>query len=96
MIPTKGWKSMDSAPRDGSIIMVKYFAYNSPSEALMIAAAQWLPSSKGGAWRWCHPWTPDRVQFADAWMALEELLAACKAEPPPERFQKTPVQDFDL
>lgn len=74
-IPSAGWRSMDSAPRDGSIFAVRYHPWQVKSNPAQVQFAQWLLPERGGGGNFCAPWQPDSHVYADAWMPFEELQA---------------------
>lgn len=80
MIPQNGWKSMESAPRDGSVFMVKYREYGKKDGPEHIQACQYLCDENGGDWRWRKPWHTGTTVHADGWMTVAELVKACERE----------------
>lgn len=79
MIPEKGWKPMESAPRNGEILMVKSREWNHPGAALQVQPGQWLCNSKGQDWRWRLPDRQGTTVYADGWMTFSEFRAAQQA-----------------
>lgn len=94
MIPRNGWKEMGTAPRDGSIILVRYSEWNDKSRRQLVQPAQWLPDVDGTKWTWRAPWRPGTITHADAWMTFAEFQAAQVAAEILEEKRATP--EFDL
>lgn len=61
------WKDMADAPQDGTIIAVRFHAWNVESNPAQIQLAQWLRG------KWCAPWQIDSMVYADGWITLGEL-----------------------
>lgn len=97
MIPKNGWKPMEDAPKDGTVIMVVHHLYNQCSQPKQVQAAHWFCNEKGTDWGWKRPWCSGWVAYADAWMTFEEFKAAQAAEAQPEfRLPDPAVPEFDL
>ena len=94
MIPKNGWKDMDSAPQDGTILIARYIAWNKYGQPDQIHAVQWLCDDKGQNWTWRHPWTPGRTAYAHSWMTYEEFKAAQIEEE--AQSQRAASPEFDL
>ena len=86
MIAMDGWKSMESAPKDGTIIMVRYREFGTRDGKIKVQASQWLCDEVGEVWTWRAPWRPGTATHADGWMTYTEFLAA----------QTNKVEAFDL
>lgn len=75
MIPPKeAWRSMDSAPRDGSIFMALHKAYNARTGQDQVQACQYFCNEFGTDWRWRSPWRCGVTTYADAWMTFADFL----------------------
>lgn len=100
MIPPKeAWRSMDSAPRDGSIFMALHKAYNARTGQDQVQACQYFCNEFGTDWRWRSPWRCGVTTYADAWMTFADFLEwqDSAAEPiTPTPAPAAPAQDFDL
>ena len=72
-IPSAGWRDMDDAPRDGTIIVVRYHPWNDKRNAPQVQMAQW--SSWTGCGEWRPPFDLNSSVYADGWMTIEELNA---------------------
>lgn len=76
MIPPKeAWRSMESAPRDGTIFMALFSEFNEKNGPLRVQACQYFCNENGSDWRWRKPWHTGTTHYADGWMTLEELIA---------------------
>jgi hypothetical protein len=80
MIPKTGWKTMDTAPTEGEIIVVKFREWNKKDGKSQVQPAQWLPDSNGANWGWRKPWCFGTTANADEWMTFSEFQAAQAAE----------------
>jgi len=80
-IPTNG-KPMESAPRDGTIILVVSREWNNPSAAFQVQAAQWLCDNRGKDWRWRKPGSMGTTVHADTWFTISEFQEAQKTFSP--------------
>lgn len=80
MIPKDGWRSMESAPRDGQIILVRYQAFDATGAIYRVQTAMWLPDQEGENWGWRAPapthWRPK----ADGWMYITDFSQAQEME----------------
>jgi hypothetical protein len=74
MIPVTGWRDMDSAPQDGTIIIVLHREFNKSQGKPRIQPAQWLCDHQGENPTWRMPWKMDAPVFADKWMPVKDLL----------------------
>jgi hypothetical protein len=82
MIPPKeAWRSMSSAPKDGSIFMAYYHEYGKKDGPVRVQACQYLCDWNGKDWRWRDPWRTGATTFAEGWLTLEELIAWQEREP---------------
>lgn len=91
MIPKTGWRDMESAPKDGTIIFVVSHLYNKDGNPRQVQAAQWLCESGGTKWDWRRPWSGGWKVYADGWMHVEEFYAAVQGNQPVEIDDETPA-----
>lgn len=105
MIPDKGWKPMEDAPRDGTIILTRSREWNVPSGKLQVQAAQYLCNDKGHDWTWRRPGAMGTTVHSDAWMTISEFQAQqaaagfvdhITAQPYPKKAPVAPKVEFDL
>lgn len=70
--PPKGveWKDMADAPRDGTVIVVRFDLWNNPRLGEGIQCAHWL----NGEWR--PPFDLNERVFAKDWATVEEVNRA--------------------
>ncbi len=80
MIPKTGWKPMTSAPRDGTIIIVKFRSFNAKDGKQTVQPAQWLCDCDGVNWGWKKPWSMGTTAYADEWMTLAEFQERSQIE----------------
>lgn len=98
MIPKNGWKDMDCAPKNGSVIIVRSREWNNPNAKLQVQPGQWLCAMDGTDWRWRLPDRQGTTIHADAWMTFEEFQEAQAEEEQPSfplSSDDTPPE-FDL
>lgn len=76
MIPKTGWRDMESAPTDGTIIFLISRQYNSPNGPAQVQPGHWLCDGDGKNWGWKRPWAPGWTVYADGWMTVEEFYRA--------------------
>lgn len=100
MIPPLGWRPMEDAPRDGTVVMVRSREWNNPSAAFQVQPGQWLCDMKGEDWRWRLPYRQGTTIYADGWMTFEEFQQAqTEQQPAPTPDfcpQPAEVPEFDL
>lgn len=89
MIPKTGWRDMESAPRDGTILIAKYRHNNARDGKVAIHAVQWLPDESGANWTWRKPWHFGTMHYVDAWMTPEQFMQA-------QIEEETIPKEFDL
>jgi len=80
MIPKSGWRSMDEAPKDGTIIVVRYSQYNGKSGPDKVQFCHWLCDDNGEKWGWKRPWGTGHMTYADVWMPVTEFYTAQEIE----------------
>lgn len=90
MIPCEGWNPMDSAPRAGDIVIVKFHEFNDPKKPEQVAYAQWGCDQWGNTWAWRAPFRMGTLQYADGWMLYQDFILAA------QRPEKKPELEFDL
>jgi hypothetical protein len=73
MIPQTGWKAMKDAPRDGTIIIVKFREFNAKDGKIAVQAAQWFCDGQGENWGWKKPWHTGIIAHADVWMLPQDF-----------------------
>ena len=76
MIPKTGWRDMESAPKDGTIIFVVSHIYNKGENPRQVQCAQWLCDADCKNWDWRRPWSSGWKVYADGWMTVEEFYKA--------------------
>lgn len=81
MIPKNGWKSMDTAPQDGTPIMARYhpkdvIAGKFDTSTFLVHPVQWLCDERGMNWQWSTPYQQGRGAYALGWMTFEQFQAA--------------------
>lgn len=104
MIPKTGWRDMESAPTDGTIIFVVSHLYNKKDNPRQVQSAQWLCEPDGKNWTWRRPWSAGWKVYADGWMTVEEFYKATAHVESFEVDDETPAGmsalnaplDFDL
>lgn len=97
MIPKNGWKDMDCAPKDGSVIMVRSREWNNPNAKYQVQPAQWLCEMDGKNWRWRLPHRQGTTVWADDWMTFEEFQDAQAIEEQPSlALGAGDTPEFDL
>jgi len=67
---TVNWRGIESAPRDGTIIAVKFSPWKNASYPPSVQAAQWIGDE------WCIPFERGSIAYADAWAPADEVTAA--------------------
>lgn len=100
MIPNKGWKDMETAPRNGEILMARYHPRDVASgrfdtNIFLVHPVQWLCDERGKNWQWCLPGRMGAGAFALGWMTFAEFQAAQLGEREPE-MPLTQEMEFDL
>jgi hypothetical protein len=80
MIPKTGWRDMESAPKDGTIIFVVSHLYGKTEGPKQVQSAQWLCDPECKDWQWRRPWSAGFKVYADGWMHVEEFYEQCRAE----------------
>lgn len=65
------WQDMESAPRDGTIIAVRYHEWNVQTNPAKIQFAQWVNVGDGG--KFIAPFNPSSEPYTEAWLPVETL-----------------------
>lgn len=69
------WRDLADAPRDGSIIAVRFQPWKIATSPPQVQFAQWIDLYGTGG-KWCAPYNPDSEVYADAWLPINELPRA--------------------
>ena len=94
MLPKTGWRDMESAPKDGTIIFAVSRLYNKANGPQQVQAAQWLCDTTGKQWEWCRPWSNGWKVYVDGWMHVDEFYEAMQNVQPVDAGRDN--QEFDL
>lgn len=78
MIPKNGWKHMETAPTDGTVIMARYHPKDVMTgkfdmDVWKVHPVQWLCDENGKNWRWSLTGRMDALAYTDSWMTFEEF-----------------------
>lgn len=102
MIPKNGWKDMDTAPTDGTVIMARYhpkdvMAGKFDTNTWMVHPVQWLCDGRGKNWQWSLPGRMGAGAYALGWMTFAEFQRAQADEAQPSlALPSGDAQEFDL
>lgn len=94
------FKPIDTAPKDGAIIIARYKAWNSTAKPVQVEyqPVWWMPDSKGKNPRWKRYGTLDTTAFLDEWCTPAEFAAWAPAEhvQPPRKPEPVKETEYDL
>lgn len=90
------FKPMDSAPKDGSMIIARFKEWNQNNAPTLYQPVWWMPDSKGKNPRWKRYGALDSTAFADAWCTPAEFAAWAPVEhvQPPRKPEVEPEYDL--